>query len=78
MEGYGIMERIVVEYGDFLKEKRLAKGYSQARVAELLGISQQRYSRYELGQREPGLDFIIDVAMVLGFKPGEFFDQHRD
>lgn len=71
------MERIVIEYGDFLKEKRLAKGYSQSKVAELLGISQQRYSRYELGQREPGLDFIIEVAAVLGFKPGEFFDKHK-
>ena len=71
------MEQIVNEYGDFIKEKRLAKGYSQARVAELLGISQQRYSRYELGQREPGLDFIIDVAKVLDFKPGDFFDSRK-
>lgn len=77
MEGYAKMEKIVIEYGDFLKEKRLAKGYSQSKVAELLGISQQRYSRYELGQREPGLDFIIEVASVLGFKPGEFFDKHK-
>lgn len=68
------MERIVIEYGDFLKDKRIAKGYSQARVAELLGITQQRYSLYELGKREPGLDFIIDVAKVLDFRPGEFFD----
>lgn len=77
MEGYDKMEQIVIEYGDFLKDKRIAKGYSQARVAELMGISQQRYSRYELGQREPGLDFIIDVAQVLDFKPGEFFDNYR-
>lgn len=71
------MERIVIEFGEFLKDKRIAKGYSQSKVAELLGISQQRYSRYELGQREPGLDFIIDVSKVLGFKPGEFFDNHK-
>lgn len=74
--GYGTMEQIVIEYGDFLKEKRIAKGYSQARVAELLGMSQQRYSRYELGQREPGLDFIIEVAKVLDFKPGDFFNNY--
>ena len=71
------MERIVIEYGDFLKEKRLAKGYSQERVAQFLGISQQRYSRYELGQREPGLDFIIEVAKVLDFKPGDFFNNYK-
>lgn len=71
------MERIVIEFGDFLKGKRLAKGYSQAHVAKLLNITQQRYSLYELGKREPGLDFIIDVAQVLDFKPGEFFDDYR-
>lgn len=71
------MEQIVIEYGDFLKNKRLAKGYSQARVSELLGITQQSYSLFELGKREPGLDFIIDVAKVLDFKPGEFFDNYR-
>ena len=71
------MERIVAEYGDFLKGKRLAKNYSQAHVAELLGITQQRYSLYELGKREPGLDFIIEVSRVLGFKPGEFFDKYK-
>ncbi len=71
------MERIVIEFGDFLKDKRLAKGYSQAHVAKLLNITQQRYSLYELGKREPGLDFIIDVAQVLDFKPGEFFDDYR-
>lgn len=77
MEGYDKMEQIVIEYGDFLKDKRIAKGYSQARVAEMLGISQQGYCRYELGQREPGLDFIIDVAKILDFKPGEFFDNYK-
>lgn len=71
------MEQIVIEYGDFLKEKRLAKGYSQAKVAELLGITQQSYSLIELGKREPGLDFVIDVAGALGFKPGDFFNNYR-
>lgn len=71
------MEKIVIEYGDFLKEKRIAKGYSQARVAELLGITQQRYSLYELGKREPGLEFMVDVAIVLGFDPGEFLNSYK-
>ena len=72
------MDRIVIVFGDYIKEKRLAKGYSQAQVAEMTGISQQRYSLYELGKREPGLDFIIDVSNVLGFKPGDFFDNYKE
>lgn len=72
------MERIVRDFGEFIKDKRLAKGLSQARVAELLGISQQRYSLYELGKRDPGLDMVIDISMVLDFKPGEFFDNYEE
>lgn len=72
------MERIVIEYGNYLKEKRLAKGYSQSQVAERLGISQQRYSYYELGKRMPGLNFLVKIARILDFEPGEFFDNYED
>lgn len=71
------MEKIVKDYGAYIKERRLSKGLSQEEVASRLGISQQTYSRYELGTREPGLDFIKAVAEVLKFKPGEFFDNYR-
>ncbi len=71
------MEKIVKDYGAYIKERRLSKGLSQGEVASRLGISQQTYSRYELGSREPGLDFIKAVAVVLDFKPGEFFDNYR-
>lgn len=71
------MEQIVIEFGNYIKDKRIAKGYSQARVAEMLGITQQSYSLIELGKREPGLDFIIDVSKALDFKTGEFFDKHK-
>ena len=72
------MDRIVIEYGSFLKEKRLAKGYSQAKVAEMLGMSQQRYSTYEVGKRMPGLDFIVRISRILSFEPGEFFDNYEE
>lgn len=71
------MEKIVKDYGNYIRERRLDKGYSQEEVAQKLGISQQTYSRYELGTREPGLDFITDVSKVLDFKPGDFFDNYR-
>ena len=52
-------------------------GLTQADVAKKLGISQQAYSRYEHGMREPGFDFIIEIAKILDFNPGEFFDERR-
>ncbi len=70
------MEKILKEFGDFIKEKRIAKGYSQAEVAKRLSISQVAYGRYELGLRDAGLDMIFKIAEVLDFKPGEFFNRY--
>lgn len=70
------MEKIVKDYGAYVRERRLEKGYSQEEVAQMLGISQQTYSRYELGTREPGLDFVKAVAKALGFPPGDFFNNY--
>ena len=70
------MEQIVKEFGNFIKEKRIAKGLSQAEVAKRLNISQVAYGRYELGIRDAGLSMILNIAEVLDFQPGEFFDRY--
>lgn len=70
------MEKILKEFGDFIKEKRIAKGYSQAEVARRLNISQVAYGRYELGLRDAGLNMILNIAEVLDFQPGEFFNRY--
>ncbi len=44
-----------------LRELRKDHGISQRALAELLGISQQTYSRYERGQRNPS----VETAYVL-------------
>lgn len=71
------MDSIVKDFGDFIKEKRLARGLSQGETAKLLGISQAAYCRYERGLRDPGLKMTKELAKVLKFKPGEFFDNYR-
>lgn len=71
------MEKVVADFGNYIKEKRVEKGYSQTEIAKKLNISQQAYSRYELGTREPGLQIILDLSVILGFAPGEFFDAYR-
>lgn len=38
-----------VQIGNRIKESRKAAGYTQAKVAELLGMTQQQYSRFENG-----------------------------
>ena len=52
------------EAGDFvrLKELRKAKGLSQLRLATELNTTQNTISRYETGEREPGIEELIKIA----------------
>lgn len=71
------MKGISIDYGNYIKAHRTKMGLTQSEVAKRLGISQQAYSRYELGEREPGFDFIIEIAKILDYDPGEFFNERR-
>ena len=50
--------------GDFvrLKELRKKKGISQLRLATDLNTTQNTISRYETGEREPGVSELIKIA----------------
>ncbi len=50
--------------GDFmrLKEIRKAKGVSQLKLAMDLHMNQNTVSRYETGEREPGINELIKIA----------------
>lgn len=45
-----------------LKELRKRKGISQLRLATDLNTTQNTISRYETGEREPGIDELIKIA----------------
>ena len=45
-----------------LKELRKRKGLSQLRLATDLQTTQNTISRYETGEREPGIDELIKIA----------------
>lgn len=45
-----------------LKELRKKKGLSQLRLATDLNTTQNTISRYETGEREPGIDELIKIA----------------
>ena len=49
-----------------LKELRKAKGFTQAEIAEKLGISQQAYSKYESGQVLPNDETLDAIYELLG------------
>lgn len=45
-----------------IKELRKKKGLSQLRLATDLNTTQNTISRYETGEREPGIDELIKIA----------------
>ena len=45
-----------------LKELRKAKGISQLKLALDLNMNQNTISRYETGEREPGINELIRIA----------------
>ena len=47
-----------------LKETRMISGYSQKRVAQLTGVSEDAISSYERGLRVPPLDILIKLAQL--------------
>ncbi len=48
-----------------IKKLRLEKGYSQAKFAELTGLSEDYISLIENGKRTPSLKRLIIIAEVL-------------
>lgn len=64
------MEEILVGLGKRLKALRVAKGLRQKDMAELMGLTEQNYQRYEYGK--------INVpATTLNFF-ADFFDVSAD
>lgn len=55
---------IIMSRGDFvrLKEIRKSKGISQLKLAMDLNTNQNTISRYETGEREPGINELIKIA----------------
>lgn len=51
-----------MEFNKCLKHQREICGYTQKQVAELLNIAPRSYQRYELGEREPNIEMLIQIA----------------
>ena len=56
-----------------LRNFRRARTLSQANFAQLLGISQQTYSKYESGVIDPPVDQQARIAAILGVSRAAVF-----
>ena len=57
--------------GSKIKEKRIAKGLSQQKLGDLLGVTKVSICGYEKGMRTPTLQNFIDLLEILDITPDE-------
>lgn len=60
-----------------LRSARIAKGYTQAKVADEAGISQGGYTNIENGKRQPSVDAAKRIAAVLDIEWSKIFENNE-
>jgi transcriptional regulator with XRE-family HTH domain len=65
---------IPVGYLEQLKALRMQRGWSQAKLAEIIGVEQPTIQRWESGSRTPDLESLDALARALGVTPGSLLD----
>lgn len=58
-----------------VKEYRIIKGFTQSELSELMGITQQTYSKKERGERSFTLDEIKKLKKILNVSYEELFGE---
>lgn len=71
---YRRAKRIPMGYLEELQALRKKRGFSQAKLAELVGVEQPTIQRWEKGKRLPDLDSLQALARALGVSPGLLLD----
>jgi len=57
--------------GERIKDQRIKCGFSQEKIAELVGISRQAVTKWESGQSVPSMANLITLAKIFGVPLGE-------
>jgi len=61
--------------GERIRRIRASKGYSQANVAEDLGITSGAYAKIERGETDPSAGRLIQIADILQVRITDFFEE---
>ncbi len=57
---------------------RMSKGLSQEQLAELLGVSRQSLSKWEMGQMLPQIDKVLQLSEIFGISTDELLREQID
>lgn len=58
--------------GAFLRRRRIAHGWTQAQMGELMGVTYQQLHKYETGKNRLSAGALIRVLAVLGIDLADF------
>ena len=64
--GYWVMTMDIKKIGQFIKEQRLKKGYTQSDLSKLLDVSHQAVSRWENGENLPDVVKLNELSNLYG------------
>ena len=67
------LENINIQFGNFLRKTREARGLTQEKFASLCDISRAYYGRIERGEHSVTLDLCKKVSDALGISLAELF-----
>lgn len=65
-------EQLKISFGDFIKQHRNKKGYTQQELADLLGITCKSVNFFENGNTFPKQEHIFKLALILDMSIDEF------
>lgn len=51
--------------GQRIKELRIENGFSQKKLAEMIGVAQNTIAQYERGSAKTSIEVIVNLAVVL-------------
>ena len=66
------------EFGNFIKQKRIEKNFSQKDLAELLFVTESAVSKWERGVTYPDITLISDLSRVLDVTEHELIEASND
>lgn len=61
------------KWGQAIRDQRQAKGMSQSKLAQLVGVDQTAVSWWETGNAAPGIEKQLAIARALGIAPRLLF-----
>ena len=64
----------MAKLGEKIKELRLEGGYTQEKLARLIGVSQKAVDYWERSINEPKASYIISMVKVFGISFDDFFE----